>query len=593
MIINKFILPLAIVTVSFVSCKKDFLNRTPETSISDEDYWKTTNDLRLYTNRFYNQLPSYIKQFFTLANFSMDDEQGSDNMINRNYSTFLNGEFTLPPSGAGWSSGDWAAIRSVNYFLGKYESVTGDQTAINKYLGEALFFKASYYFDKLRKFGDLPWLPKALSTNDSTILYAPRVSRSIIADSIIILLDNAISLLPAKGDAANGYEDLRVYKELAALLQSRIALYEGTWEKYHANDVFGVKGADGSKYLAKAVTAAQLVMSNPKLGLDNVGQPNGYWNLFNQLSYAGSKEIMLWRQYNAQDGNVTYISTYMTGGGGRGISKSLVESYLCTDGQPISVSPLYKGDANLINVAANRDPRLAQTIQINDGWHYISDTSRFWHPAWGGAAEDRDYTGYQIYKGLNTSSAQHIIGSGTQGIIYYRYAEALLNYIEAKAELGQAAQADVDMSVNLLRRRVGMPDLIIANITNDPNWLFPSLSPLINEIRRERRVELAVEGYRHDDIWRWAAADKLIKGWNPKGAKRSQFLGIPNGSGGNFDATLTSLYPVDEYDYITPYKNNVVGTSGYDFKTDRDYLSPIPTDQLILNPNLNPQNPGW
>lgn len=305
---------------------------------------------------------------------------------------------------------------------------------------------------------------------------------------------------------------------------------------------------------------------------------------------------MFWRQYNADDGNVTFIARYMVVGGGRGITRNLVESYLCTDGKPISVSPLYQGDETLVKVATNRDPRLSQTVQINDGNHYLSDTSRFWHPAWEGANEDKDYTGYQNCKGLNTDSRQQEIGKGTQGLIFYRYAEALLNLIEAKAELGTATQADVDATINLLRSRVGMPGLNIAAISTDPNWDFPELSPLINEIRRERRVELAIEGYRHDDIWRWAAAGKLIKGWKPKGAKRSQFMNFlkdwSNPGKGNYNDIVSGLYPVDDNDYIFPYKSNVVGNSGFNFKTDRDYLSPLPTNQLILNPNLK-QNPGW
>lgn len=579
------ILILSVVVLGMLSCKKSFLERAPLTAISDADYWKTTNDLRFYTNTFYSSFPSYIQAYFTAGIFSEDDNT-SDNMVNRSYSRFLNGESTLPASGGGWSYGDWTNIRRTNYFLGKYESVSGDQAEINKYLGEVLFFKANFYYSKLRQFGAVPWISKVLTVSDSTDLFAPRLPRNVVVDSIMSILDKAIDVLPSKG--ASGYEPFRVYKEVAALLQSRIALYEGTWEKYHAGTAFGVEGSNGSKYLQKAADAAQIVINSNKFGLDNVGTPNGYWSLFNQLDYSGSNEVMFWRKYSVADGNYTLIARYITMGGGRGITKNLVESYLCTDGKPITVSPLYQGDATLINVAANRDPRLSQTVQINDGLHYLSDTSRFWHPAWGGAAEDKDYTGYQLYKGLNADSKQQAVASGTQGTIYFRYAEALLNYIEAKAELGAASQDDVDATINKLRARVGMPNLVIAGIVSDPNWDFPGLSPLINEVRRERRVELAVEGYRHDDIWRWAAAGKLIKGWKPLGAKRSQFMSMPDAG----SAGLTTLYPVNDNDYIFPYKNNVVGAGGYNFNTDRDYLSPLPTEQLTLNPQLS-QNPGW
>ncbi len=581
----KILLFSIIVMAGMVSCSKNFLERAPMTSISDADYWKTTTDLRFYVNSFYSSFPSYIQAYFTAGIFSEDDNT-SDNMVNRSYSGFLNGERTLPASGGGWTYGDWNNIRRVNYFLGKYQTAGGDPAEINKYLGEVLFFKANFYFSKLKQFGDVPWISQVLSVTDSTELYATRVSRSVVVDSIMGILDKAVTLLPSKG--ASGYEPFRIYKEVAALLQSRIALYEGTWQKYHAGTPFGVQGSNGTKFLQKAADAAQIVMNSGKFGLDNIGKDKGYWNLFNQLDYSGSSEVMFWRKYSVADGNYTLIARYITGGGGRGITKSLVESYLCTDGKPIAVSPLYQGDATLVNVATNRDPRLSQTIAINDGNHYMSDTARFWHPAWGGAAEDKDYTGYQLYKGLNTDSKQQVVAAGTQGTIYFRYPEALLNYIEAKAELGTATQADVDATINKLRARVGMPNLVIASITSDPNWQFPELSPIINEVRRERRVEFAVEGYRKDDIWRWAAAGKLIKGWKPLGAKRSQFMSMPDAAASG----LTTLYPVNDNDYIFPYKNNVVGANGYNFKTDRDYLNPLPTEQLTLNPKLT-QNPGW
>lgn len=586
----KILLAVCVLVAVTVGCKKDFLEQTPKTSISDGDFWRTPNDLRLYVNGFYTEFPSYIQAYFTAGIFSEDDYQGTDNMINRSYNRMLNGERTLPSSGGGWTYNDWNGIRRVNYFLSHYQQAEGNEADIKKYLGEALFFKAWMYFNKLKVWGDLPWLPKVVSITDTAELYAPRVSREIIADSIIGILDQAIEYLPGKGET--GYENFRVYRELAAAFQSRVALYEGTWEKYHAGTPFGVAGSDGSKFLTKAATAAKLVMDSNKFGIDNIGQPQGYWKLFNQLSYANSREVMFWRQYNADDGNYTLIARYLKLGGGRGITKSLVDDYLDIEGKPISVSTLYQGDETLIDVAANRDPRLSQTVQINDGEHYLIDTVRFWHPSWEGANEDKDYTGYQLYKGLNTEGRQHDVGKGTQGLILFRYAEVLLNYIEAKAELGEATQADVDATINLIRSRVGMAPLDINSIVPDPEWDFPSLSPLINEVRRERRIELAAEGYRHDDIWRWAAADELIDGWIPKGAKRAQYEVMTDGSGNSYKTIVEGHYPVDENGYIFPYKNNVIGTGGYNFREDRDYLLPLPTDQLLLNPNLE-QNPGW
>ena len=166
-------------------------------------------------------------------------------------------------------------------------------------------------------------------------------------------------------------------------------------------------------------------------------------------------------------------------------------------------------------------------------------------------------------------------------MILFRYAEVLLNYAEAKAELGELTQEDVDKTINLLRRRVGVADLRIDAIVNDPNWKFPEISPLLNEIRRERRVEFACEGYRLNDLLRWRAHELFVNK-RPKGFyfNQSDFPEmIPNK-----DILL------DEQGYVDPYKQSL--PNGYQFNPERDYLLPLPTSELVLNSKLK-QNPGW
>jgi hypothetical protein len=169
-----------------------------------------------------------------------------------------------------------------------------------------------------------------------------------------------------------------------------------------------------------------------------------------------------------------------------------------------------------------------------------------------------------------------------------RYAEILLNYAEAKAALGNITQADLDKSINLLRDRVDMPHLVLNNIASDPNWEFPDLSPLINEVRRERNVEIGCEGFRFDDIMRWAAADELIVGWKPKGAKWKQWEGVYT----NPPVVAGQNVYVDSQGYIEPLMKDALLQNGYQFNVNRDYLLPLPVDQLTLNPNMK-QNPGW
>ena len=563
------------------------MERSPEVNISDGEFWKTKNDLKLYTNNFYNNfLPSY-QGFFTQGIYGLDADDGTDNMVHLNFNgQILNGERLVPSSGGGWSTSEWGRIRNVNYFLQNYTKSTENFEVIKEHVGEAHYFRALLYFDLLKKFGNLPWIDKALTPSDVDFLTAPRVSRGIIADNILADLDKAVLYLPSKGGSSSN----RVYREVAMALQARIALYEGTWEKYHAGTVFGVAGSNGDKYLTKAATVAKAIMDSGYFDLDNktTGSNRGYWSLFNQSNYDSSKEIMFWRRYDVASNFTNRWAQYGRLGTGKGLTKSLVDDYLCIDGKPIGSSSLYQGDATLIDIVKNRDPRLNQTVCVNDNLHPRTNNrpgglpnEEFTNPIVDQATEDNCSTGFQRYKGTDPNYVKQFNGMGDAGLIFFRYAEVLLTYAEAKAELGTITQADLDLSINKLRDRVQMPNLVLGSIVTDANWGFPALSPIINEVRRERRIELAVEGFRHDDIWRWAAADELIIGKKPLGAKKAQWVGVPN----------INIYNTNIDGYVEPYKNVGAMATGYKFRADRDYLLPIPLNQITLAGYT--QNPGW
>jgi hypothetical protein len=576
------------------SCNDDFLERSPLTNINDATYWATANDLKIYANNFYQQtglLPNYGG--LNNSPYMADARNGSDIDIYLDYSKRLNGESTLPASGGGWSSGDWSFLRNVNYFMDHYGQVNAVWDDIRQYVGEALFFRSMFYFNKLRSFGDVPWSSTTVNINSET-LFAPRTPRSQLADSILRDMDLAVEYLPAR---AGGSWTGRVTKETALAFQARIALYEGTWEKYHAlkNTPFKVDGSDGMKFIRKAADAAgaliALAEQNGYPALDNVGEENGYWSLFNQEDYSGSREVLMWRKYSLADNQSHRWSYDSDAAMMRGLSKKMIDSYLCTDGLPIALSALYKGDTDLKTVVTNRDPRLNQTIHVDDGKHFIwySPEEVFRMPTYEGSTEGFCTTGYQLYKGH--SPAYMTSTTSTTGAIYFRYAETLLIYAEAKAESGDITQADIDKTVNALRERVGMSGrLEINQIATDPNWEFAGLSPLLQEIRRERKVELVCEGFRVDDMFRWAAADELIVGKRPKGAVKKQWENYPGAS----DAFLTAWEKLntDENGYIDPYQQYSSLSNGFNFNLDRDYLLPIPTTELVLNPDLK-QNPGW
>lgn len=584
---NKLYLLILMGLMFMAGCKKDFLNETPETSISEAEFWKTPNDLQLYVNNFYTAFPSTISAFGTIGPYGLDADQGSDNMITMSVDGVLNGTRVVPGAGGGWASGDWSMLRNINYFMANYNKVTGAWDNKKSFVGEALFFRAWFYFSKLRQFGDLPWVNTPMNPVLDQLKGA-RLSRAIVVDSIMNDLDKAVSYLPSKNKA----QASRVNKQIAQLLQARIALFEGTWEKYHANTPFGVSGSNGTKFLEKAAAVSKDLIDNPDgNGLAQTPGTDGYWKLFNQSNYNGNPEVMLWRQFDLNSNGGHYWHRYTNTGAGRGITKNLIDYYLCTDGKPITGNPLYQGDATLVNVVKNRDPRMVQTLYVNDGNHIVTNNrpngaaaAIFEVPTFTSPNEQKPATGYQVYKGHNPDYTQQQ-DRGTTGYIIFRFAEALLIYAEAKAELGTFSQADADLSVNKLRSRVGMPALQVGGIVNDPKWEFPGLSPVINEIRRERRVELACEGYRRDDVYRWAAADELLVGWKPKGAILSQWTDL-------VPAASLATYPVDGNGYIELFKNIPAMASGYQFSIQRDYLAPIPIDQMSLNPDIK-QNPGW
>lgn len=583
------------------SCSDEFMDRVPENSISDGAVWKTPNDLQLYVNNFYNRTDLLLYDnnaggSCNIGIYTIDRDNGSDTEIPRDYNTHMNGQTTLPSTGEGWARDDWAALRDINYFFANYQKATGSESEINRYVGEALFFKAIFYYNKLRRFGDVPWYDQLLNPDDTELLNKPRDSRKLVVEKLMAELDNAVTYLPSRG--ASTAWDGRVNKEAAMALQARIALYEGTWEKYHAGTAFGVSGSDGAAFIQKAANVTDALIALGTCDLDNVGAPNGYQNVFNKESYVGSKEVMFWRQYNSSLGITNGWSDFSTYGALTGLSKSMVESYLCDDGKPIDESSRYQGDATLLSVVANRDPRLKQTIYVNDSAHVQFHPSQpnpyFVYPSF----EVNDklcVTGYQLYKGHIPSV--NLTGSMNQNaLIYFRYAEALLINAEAKAELGTLDQPAIDKTIKLLRDRVSMPNMTLSevNALTYPNGKeFPNLSNIINEVRRERKVELAAEGFRVDDIFRWAAAEILIKGKLPKGAKLAQWQGtlVPDPSQAFKDAVAGLAADADGY--IFPYAaQQAIASTGYNFNPARDYLRPIPTDQIVLNPKLT-NNPGW
>lgn len=576
----KYVVNLLIgVFIMFSSCEKDFLKQLPKDQITVENFFIYPKDFQIYLNQFYPVLSKLGH---------IPDVRGDDASYLANYDSKMEGTMTVPSSGGGW---DFAKIRAVNFLFENYneEKIAMSPKEYYPYLGEAYFFRAYLYFKLVVTFGDVPYLDKVLDM-DSEELYNPRTPRQQVIDSVIADLDKAIEYMIS----GSNNDGMRLNKECAQLFKSRVCLYEGTWEKYHDGTVFGVSDPKIDEYMEEAADAAKDLIESNKYRLYTTGNPkNDYYATFSQTYFSGIPEAMLWEKYS-----IELEKPHTLGGGytmsslsGVGLTKNYIDDFLCSDGLPKAVSPLYKGDTTLMAVMANRDSRLNQSVFAPGDPELIDpypagDTIYVWErallgiSAWPGA----NPTGYEWKKGFVPNPAQSPFGWGGScytGTIIFRFAEALLNYAEAKGELGTITQADIDMTINKLRERVGMPHLDINNISNDPDWVFPDLSPIINEIRRERRVELAGEGLRWNDLARWRA-HKIFAGKRFLGAKFDPVM-YPDRVPG-VDLFLNEDGYVDHLQKRLP--------EGFKFNPERDYLDPLPTDQLTLNKNLD-QNPGW
>lgn len=546
---------LVAVTLLTVSCN-DYLDRFPKDSFSEPTFFKTENDLIYYANQFYGSLPVQ----------RMDNDNNSDNMVPQNINTFLAGTYTVPGSGGGWASGDWANIRSCNYFLEHYSRA--ETSFKERYAGEVRFFRALFYWYKVVNFGDVPLLLKALDDN-SEELYGPREKREKVMDEVVLEdLKFAVANLPEKNQAAAG----RLHKDAARALMSRICLWEGTYRKYR-----NIEGAD--TYLDACVKASEELMD---AGYDIYSTGNtdeDYRNLFIQKDLRSNPEAIFYRAYITDKNTHNY--TRQASENNTGMSKDFVDSYLfLDDGKPIGLTSHPYDDSTPAKECEGRDPRYTQTI-ATPGFIMTLPDLAVNLPAIG---TSRTSTGYWNIKGRSSDLAQFNADKSDLDLFIFRYAEVLLNYAEAKYELtGSLTIAELDKSINLIRDRVGMPHLT-TNPDADPNAVNYgyTVAPLMYEIRRERRIELVGEGFRFNDIIRWKAGKliegvKTIRGMKLTDELRSQYA----------DPSSLNNIAVDDDYYIIVYPS-IATTRKWN---DKSYLYPLPTDEK--DRCHYEQNPGW
>lgn len=596
----KKIFPLIFALVAgFTSCE-DSLDVTPKDRLSETDYFKTATDLEMFSNPFYNNM----------LDKSIYDEQ-SDQIIQKTLSVIMQagGRRTVPSSGNGWT---WSDLRRINTLLG-HMNMCPDEAAVAKYSAVARFFRAFFYFEKVKRFGDVPWYDRELGSSDPE-LYKPRDSREFVMQKMLEDIDFAIENLPAKKDEKNAPFRLTIGAALA--LKAEFCLFEGTWRKYHnLTDL----EHDANYYLSLAADAAKALMDRGEYRLYSTNKPEqDYQDLFVQ-EVADPNEYILAISFQAAiDGNqhnsnaFTLVSTQ----GRPGYTRKFVNTYLMRDGSRFTMKTGWQTMA-FNDEIKDRDPRLTQSIR-GLGYHRIGKTDIL--------PPDMEctVTGYQPIKfvqdpRLNGGQIDRNDRS-TCDLPVYRYAEILLIYAEAKAELGTITQNDLDISVNLIRRRAGMPsiDLSAANANPDPYLAsaetgYPNVSGankgVILEIRRERGIELVQESFRIEDLFRWKCGkclDQAITGmffagpgeYDLSGNGKVDVVLYPNGTAKPKVPEGAVAYEIGKDMVLTDGSHGyvdwhtMVKSERNGFNENRDYLYPIPSDELGLNTTLV-QNPGW
>lgn len=605
---KKYILLTAFIGVMLSACS-DFLDRKPLTEPNNEEYLCSRAQVENYINGLYMALPAPSQYGMGVRG----EEKNSDNILAEKYDLRLNGEYNAFSGSSEWQKG-YQNLRNVNYFFYYYCVPENEETEdILSLKGEAYFLRAYWHFYLLTRFGDIPLMDRLWDENATVAgLQIPPAPRSEVAKFILEDLKTASEgMLQPRSK----YSGLRISKEAAMILAMRVALYEGSWEKYHKGTEFS--DSDNSDYFFKEVMKwgdelfkAGLSLNTDATDNEAVNPGDAFAHLFNKDDLSKITEAVLWKKY-AGDGVFHGLGGLLGGGvvdndGPAGVSKSLVDNYLNEDGTFINPNDEKYKDFNV--TFEKRDPRLIQSV-MNTGAKFRSTlkgskpmnvraydntgtdeeikekNKDISSPNLNGDGNGKNITGFHIRLGIDTTFVE---GGSHMAIILFRYSEALLAYAEAAEELNLCNDEVLNKTLKPLRERAGVTYLRPSQI--DPN--FPSfgysLTPVMQEIRRERRAELAFQGFRQDDLMRWAG-HKLIKGKRGLGA----YLGTDGVLYKSFSPKAQEslrLVSTNDSGWMDPLKDYL--PQGYQFQADRDYLLPIPPDELELNKQLK-QNPGW
>ena len=534
----------------FTSCKK--IDRLPETEIPDTGFWNTENDLINASNRLYQELDGDWV------------DNRADDAVGTAPNAVSTGTRSVPNTSADWND-RYDEIFTANNILEKGLRARVTDAVRNRWFAESYFFRAYAYSKLVKLYGDVPLLLKTLQLN-SPELYMARTPRAEVVQQIYNDLDSAAKYLPRRSELPAAQWG-RVFRSTAWALKARVALYEGTRGKFHASI------PDWQSHLNIAVASATSVMGEGHALFNN------YQNLFIQAGEGPTNlENIFVKIYGVSNAQVLvgHNNSRDLENGRMAPTRNLLRQYLYTDGLPAwttdnspstTRSPLFvaeNAEASYNTIFDNRDPRLGLTV------FRAGETA--YKGAWVPTTSLGSRTGYAEKKGFNIPDWT-INSAATVDRMLIRYAEVLLVFAEAKFELnGSISDADLDLSINRLRTRVGFP----VKLTNA--FVTTNNLSMREEIRRERTVELALEGFRYDDLIRWRTAETVM----PKpilGAKYTEIDWVGT------NASQLNLNP-DRVLIVETAANRA-------FRSNRDYLYPIPFNEITLSDGNVVQNPNW
>lgn len=642
-IYRALLLPLGLFALA--SCT-DFLEKQPLSNVSPETFFTESTHLEAYCNNMHTMFPDHSGTNGTLGRFAAD--QNSDNMVGQSQNdNFLLRRVTVPSSG---SYSSFSTIRTINLFLQRTaenleNGTLADNTVNQHYIGEMYFFRAYVYYSFLTTYGDMPIITEVLDdkTYDELTEANKRQPRNVVARFILDDLDQAIERLQNKGSEPTA--NRRVNKQVAQLFKSRVALFEGTWEKYHAGtarvpdrnagwpgaamdynaDFSYDNAAEVQFFLQTAMDAAKAVADFRPLN-----ESDKYVDLYNKMSIGeldAMSDVLLARLYSEDaqymnpvigathgvDTSYPYPEGYgAVGGGNTGYTRSLVNTFLMKSGLPIYADSDYRGDATIADALTDRDERISNSIAKEGDYIYAGDYFYIpWMVRSGSIAPTT--TGYAPHLGyVQDDAIDYNLPSSLQ-LPLFRVAEAYLNYIEADYEIDGNLSSTGEEYWKSLRRRAGVSDDINATVAATDLSLEEDLGkysgetmvdPMLYNIRRERRCELfATDGLRLDDLYRWRSLDMMentcfygINYWDHYASLFDPIYGNETSSA----ADVLGLSPATDGKYLRMFHNNNLAQNGYTFDP-ANYLSPLSYDVFRLacetegdvSTTVVYQNPDW